>query len=198
MEWEFVEYDKKLAADLGSYLGVSPLLAALILERGYSDPLRAKMFLRPKLANLDDPFSLKNLRAAVLRIIDAIEKKQKILVFGDYDVDGITSTTLLVCILRHFGIEPSYFVPRRMEEGYGLSKAALERALAGGKPDLLIALDCGTNAVEAVDYIRRQGIDLIVVDHHQAKDASDKNHILINPHVFDFSAAPWLQLCTVG
>ena len=198
MEWEFVEYDKKLAADLGSYLGVSPLLAAVILERGYSDPLRAKMFLRPKLANLDDPFSLKNLRAAVLRIIDAIEKKQKILVFGDYDVDGITSTTLLVCILRHFGIEPSYFVPRRMEEGYGLSKAALERALAGGKPDLLIALDCGTNAVEAVDYIRRQGIDLIVVDHHQAKDASDKNHILINPHVFDFSAAPWLQLCTVG
>lgn len=104
---------------MGAYLGVSPILGALILQRGYSDPLRAKMFMSPKLANLDDPFRLKNLRRAVLRIIEAVEKRQNILVFGDYDVDGITSTTLLVSILRLFGLNPSYFVPRRMEEGYG-------------------------------------------------------------------------------
>ena len=186
MVWEFTDYDKKLAADMGAYLGVSPILSALILQRGYTDPLRAKMFLSPKLANLDDPFRLKNLRKAVLRIIEAIEKRQNILVFGDYDVDGITSTTLLVSILRLFGLNPSYFVPRRMEEGYGLSEAALERALSSGKTDLLIALDCGTNAEEAVNYIHSRGIDLIVVDHHQAKDATAQNHILINPHVFDF------------
>ena len=195
MVWEFADYDKKLAADMGAYLGVSPILSALILQRGYTDPLRAKMFLSPKLANLDDPFRLKNLRKAVLRII---EKRQNILVFGDYDVDGITSTTLLVSILRLFGLNPSYFVPRRMEEGYGLSEAALERALSSGKTDLLIALDCGTNAEEAVNYIHSRGIDLIVVDHHQAKDATAQNHILINPHVFDFEGAPWRQLCTVG
>ena len=198
MVWEFADYDKKLAADMGAYLGVSPILSALILQRGYTDPLRAKMFLSPKLANLDDPFRLKNLRKAVLRIIEAIEKRQNILVFGDYDVDGITSTTLLVSILRLFGLNPSYFVPRRMEEGYGLSEAALERALSSGKTDLLIALDCGTNAEEAVNYIHSRGIDLIVVDHHQAKDATAQNHILINPHVFDFEGAPWRQLCTVG
>ena len=85
-----------------------------------------------------------------------------------------------------------------MEEGYGLSEAALERALSSGKTDLLIALDCGTNAEEAVNYIHSRGIDLIVVDHHQAKDATAQNHILINPHVFDFEGAPWRQLCTVG
>ena len=198
MKWIEVEYDKKLAEDLGAYLGVSPILGALILQRGYSDLLRAKMYMRPKLADLDDPFRVKNLRSAVLRIIEAIEKNENILVFGDYDVDGITSTTLLVCILRHFGISPSYFVPRRMEEGYGLSEAALERALSNGKPDLLIALDCGTNAVEAVKYIRERGIDLIVVDHHQAKDVFVDDHILINPHVHNISTTPWSQLCTVG
>ncbi len=198
MKWIDVEYDKKLADDLGAYLGVSPILGALILQRGYSDLLRAKMYMRPKLADLDDPFRVKNLRRAVLRIIEAIEKKENVLVFGDYDVDGITSTTLLVCILRHFGIEPTYFVPRRMEEGYGLSEAALERALSAGKPSLLIALDCGTNAVDAVKYIRERNIDLIVVDHHQAKDAFVDDHILINPHVHNISATPWRQLCTVG
>ena len=200
MQWVFADYDKKLASDLGAYLGVSPLLGALILQRGYADPIRAKMFLRPKLANLEDPFSVKFLRDAVLRIVKAIDNKENILVFGDYDVDGITSTTLLVCILRWFGVNPSYFVPRRMEEGYGLSKSALERALSEGKPDLLLALDCGTNAVEAIDYITSKGIDLIIVDHHQAKEEVEPrdDHILINPHVFDIEGAPWRNLCTVG
>ena len=198
MNWEEVKYDKKLADDLGAYLGVSPILGALILQRGYNDLLRAKMYLRPKLADLDDPFRIKNLTRAVSRIISAIEKKENILVFGDYDVDGITSTTLLVSVLRHFGISPTYFVPRRMEEGYGLSEAALERALKGGKPSLLIALDCGTNAVEAIKYLNDKKIDLIVVDHHQAKDVALNDYILINPHVYSMNITPWSQLCTVG
>ncbi|MBR6388729.1 MAG: single-stranded-DNA-specific exonuclease RecJ [Opitutales bacterium] len=199
MDWKIGKYDAKLAADLGSYLGVSPILASLLLERGFSDPIRAEMFLKPKLTNLGDPFRVKNLRAAALRLIEAISKKQKVLVFGDYDVDGITSTTLFVNAMRHFDINPSYFVPRRMDEGYGLSKAALERALANEKPDLLVALDCGTNAMDAIRYIRSQGIDLIVVDHHQSKDdPSCENYILVNPHVFDLSTAPWRNLCTVG
>ncbi len=198
MEWEFADYDRKLASDLGAYLGVSPILGALILQRGYGDPVKARMFLRPKLANLEDPFGVKNLRSAVLRIIEAIEKKQKILVFGDYDVDGVTSTTLLVNILRCFGVDPSYFVPRRMEEGYGLSKAALERATAAFVPDLLIALDCGTNSAAEVEYIGKKNIDLIIVDHHQAKGVVADAPILVNPHVYDIEGAPWRNLCTVG
>ncbi len=198
MKWNFIEYDAKLAADLGAYLGVSQMMAALLIQRGFTDPIRAKMFLRPKLADLDDPFRVTNLKKAVNRIIEGINKKQKILVFGDYDVDGITSTALLVSVLKHFDINPSYFVPRRMDEGYGLSKSALERALAEGKPDLLIALDCGTNADEAIDYIHKKGIDMIVVDHHQAKDFNPQNCIFLNPHVLDINSAPWKQLCTVG
>lgn len=200
MEWEYEKYDEKLATDLGAYLGVSPILGALLLERGYSDPLRANLFLRPKLANLDDPFRLKNLRQAVLRVIEAINKKEKILVFGDYDVDGITSTTFLVSVLRHFGLEPAYVVPRRMEEGYGLSKAALERALSSGTPNLVIALDCGTNASDATKFITGLGCDLIIIDHHQGKEGADSDpaRILINPHVNDLGGAPWRNLCTVG
>jgi len=200
MEWIFTDYDRKLADDLGSYLGTSPILGALVLQSGYQDPVRARMFINPKLADLDNPFRLKNLRRAVLRVIEALEKNQNILVFGDYDVDGITSTALLVELLQKFGLSPRYFVPRRMDEGYGLSPAALERAMANGKPDLLIALDCGTNAVDAINFIRSQNIDLIIVDHHQSKDeaADFSNHILVNPHVFDVAAAPWRQLCTVG
>ncbi|MBR4598329.1 MAG: single-stranded-DNA-specific exonuclease RecJ [Opitutales bacterium] len=199
MDWKIGKYDAKLAADLGAYLGVSPILASLLLERGFSDPIRAEMFLKPKLTNLGDPFRVKNLRAAALRLIEAISKNQKVLVFGDYDVDGITSTTLFVNAMRHFGLNPSYFVPRRMDEGYGLSEAALERAFADEKPDLLVALDCGTNAMEAIRYIRSQGIDLIVVDHHQSKDdPAQDDYILVNPHVFDLSTAPWRNLCTVG
>ncbi|MDX8415989.1 single-stranded-DNA-specific exonuclease RecJ [Intestinicryptomonas porci] len=199
MDWKIGKYDAKLAADLGSYLGVSPILASLLLERGFSDPIRAEMFLKPKLTNLGDPFRVKNLRRAALRLIEAISKNQKVLVFGDYDVDGITSTTLFVNAMRHFDCNPSYFVPRRMDEGYGLSEAALERAFADEKPDLLVALDCGTNAMEAIHYIRSQGIDLIVVDHHQSKDnPAEEDYILVNPHVFDLSTAPWRNLCTVG
>ena len=200
MDWVYSDYDKKLAEDLGSYLGTSPILGALVLQRGYSDPIKARMFLNPKLADLDNPFRLKNLKAAALRIAQAIEKKEKILVFGDYDVDGITSTALLVEILRKFDLDPSYFVPRRMDEGYGLSPAALERALDGGKPDLLIALDCGTNAKDAINFIRSQDIDLLIVDHHQSKEELDdfSSHTLVNPHVFDMASAPWKQLCTVG
>ncbi len=199
MHWKIRQYDQKLAADLGAYLGVSHILASLLIERGFSDPIRADMFLKPKLTNLGDPFRVKNMRRAVLRLIEAIEKKQKVLVFGDYDVDGITSTALFVNVMNHFELKPAYFVPRRMDEGYGLSAAALDRAMQDGKPDLLVALDCGTNAKEAIDFILSKGIDLIVVDHHQAKDdRHDNDYILVNPHVHDIEGAPWRNMCTVG
>ncbi len=200
MEWIYTKYDKKLANDLSSYLGTSPILSALISQLGFTDPIHARMFLNPKLADLDSPFRLKNLRDAVLRIISAIDKGQSILVFGDYDVDGITSTALLVEVLTKLGAKPSYFVPRRMNEGYGLSSAALERALANGKPDLLIALDCGTNALEAIEFLKSKNIDLIVIDHHQPKDAliSTRDYILVNPHVYEVISTPWRQLCTAG
>src|SRR5690606_41958729 len=108
---------------------------------------------------------------------------ESVTVFGDYDVDGVTATALLVSVLRRFGLQPDFIVPRRLEEGYGLSREALERALGDRAPALFIALDCGTNSVEETALLRSRGSDVIIVDHHRSKEALPEDCILINPHV---------------
>ena len=147
---------------------------------------------------LDNPFALTHLEAAVVRIEEAIVQQQEVVVFGDYDVDGITSTVQLVSLLRKLGLEPRFCVPRRLEEGYGLSREAIDRVFGGRAPDLFVALDCGTNAHEPIAYLRGLGVDVVVVDHHQAKDRVPADCILVNPHVNDAADAPWRDLCTAG
>jgi single-stranded-DNA-specific exonuclease len=122
-------------------------------------------------------------------------------VLGDYDVDGVSSTALLVSILRCFGLRPRFVVPRRSEDGYGLSRSAIDRALEAGKPSLFIALDCGTNSHDEIAYLAGQGIDVMVIDHHRSKERPFTQGILVNPHVdVDETAEtePWRNLCTVG
>jgi single-stranded-DNA-specific exonuclease len=114
-------------------------------------------------------------------------------------VDGVSSTAFLVGILRQFGVSPRFVVPRRLEEGYGLSRGAIDRALEQGKPQLFIALDCGTNSHAEVDYLRSQGIDVIIIDHHRSKETPLAHGILINPHVAEVAHdEAWRNLCTVG
>ena len=139
-------------------------------------------FLDPGLSGLNDPFLLKNLDAAATRLRQAIAGQETVVVLGDYDVDGVSSTALLVMVLRRFGLLPRFVVPRRSEDGYGLSRSAIDRALEGGKPDLFIVLDCGTNSHEEVAYLRGAGIDVIVLDHHRSKETA-LDGMLINPHV---------------
>jgi single-stranded-DNA-specific exonuclease len=121
-------------------------------------------------------------------------------VLGDYDVDGVSSTALLVMVLRRFGLNPHFVVPRRAEDGYGLSRSAIDRALEAGKPHLFIALDCGTNSHAEAGYLRSQGIDVMVIDHHRSKEKPLEDCILINPHVHEDEATEnaWRHLCTVG
>lgn len=142
------------------------------------------------------------MRAAVERVREAIRDGERVLVFGDYDVDGITSTAALVHFLQQFKLKPGYVVPRRMEEGYGLTEEALARALREfGKPDLFIALDCGTNAVETVGGLQRKGVDVLVVDHHQELEGGRADCLLVNPHLDhapDEPAPAWLNLSTAG
>jgi single-stranded-DNA-specific exonuclease len=173
-------------------------MGRLLAQRDLSTVEAAEEFLRPRLAQLDNPFALKNLRAAVSRIEQAIEAKESVVVFGDYDVDGVTSTVQLVSMLRTLGLEPRYCVPLRLDEGYGLSRDAIDRVFAGDVPDLFIALDCGTNAHEPIAYLRELGCDVVVVDHHQTKTEAPKGCIFVNPHVNDAADAPWLDLCTAG
>ncbi len=198
MHWNEIETDEAAAGAIGAALRVSPTMASLLVQRGLTAPEAAEQFLRPRLASLSDPFELTGLRAAVVRIEQAIERGESVAVLGDYDVDGITSTVQLVGMLRRFGLDPRFCVPRRLEEGYGLSREAIDRVFDGVAPDLFIALDCGTNAHEPIAYLRELGVDVIVVDHHQAKGPIPQGVTLVNPHVLDVETAPWRDLCTAG
>ena len=198
MLWTAIETDETLASKLSAKLGVSKVLGCLLVQRGLTTVEAAETYLRPRLAYLEDPFRIANLKAAVTRIEQAIEKEESIVVFGDYDVDGITSTVQLISLLRNFGLDPRFCVPLRLDEGYGLSREAIDRVFAGDIPDLFIAVDCGTNAHEQIAYLRGLGCDVIIVDHHQCRTKAPENCIFINPHVNDAEESPWRELCTAG
>ncbi|MDQ8194832.1 single-stranded-DNA-specific exonuclease RecJ [Coraliomargarita sp. SDUM461004] len=198
MLWRSIDIDEKAASALVERLGVSKVSAELLVQRGITSCERAEQFMRPRLAQLDNPFEMVNLEAAVERIERAIEGQESVVVFGDYDVDGVTSTVQLVSMLRTLDLQPRYSVPRRLDEGYGLSRDAIDRVFDGDIPQLFIALDCGTNAHEPIAYLRSLGVDVIVVDHHQTKTQAPEGCIFVNPHVNDSEHAPWRDLCTAG
>jgi single-stranded-DNA-specific exonuclease len=190
------------AEELSKHAGVGPVLAELLVRAGHTDPVVAAEFLRPDLSRLDDPFLVGNVVPAVARLKAAIQGREKVIVLGDYDVDGVSSTALLVLVLRRFGLDPTFVVPRRSEDGYGLSRSAIDRALEAGKPGLFIALDCGTNSHEEVAYLMGQGIDVLVIDHHRSRDSTLQQGLLVNPHIEGGGGLPaqpaWQHLCTVG
>lgn len=198
MLWTAINIDETKASALAERLGISKVVSQLLVQRGITTAEKAEEFLRPRLAQLDNPFAMTNLEAAVERIEQTIEAKESVVVFGDYDVDGVTSTVQLVSMLRTFGLEPRFCVPRRMDEGYGLSREAINRVFNGEIPSLFIALDCGTNAHEPIAYLREMGVDVIIVDHHQTKTQAPVDCIFVNPHVNDPEGAPWRDLCTAG
>lgn len=200
MRWTHTPLSIGEVEALSKSAGVSRVLAELLLRGGMSDAGITATFLDPALAALDDPFLLRNLGAAVTRVRQAITFQENVVVLGDYDVDGVSSTALLVTVLRQFGLKPRFVVPRRSEDGYGLSRSAIDRALEGGKPHLFVVLDCGTNSHDEVAYLRAQGIDVIVLDHHRSKERP-LDGMLINPHVHADETGrdgAWRHLCTVG
>jgi single-stranded-DNA-specific exonuclease len=201
MRWNHKPLPAAEVEELSKRAGVSRVLAELLLRAGLRDGDAAAEFLQPALAGLNDPFLLRNLEAAATRLRQAIAQREQVVVLGDYDVDGVSSTALLVMVLRRFGLNPRFIVPRRSEDGYGLSRSAIDRALESGKPNLFIALDCGTNSHIEIAYLRAQGIDVMVIDHHRSKDQALEECLLINPHVNACAAnsdGAWRHLCTVG
>lgn len=188
--------DGELAQRMATSLGVSEPLA-YVLARMFSDETLAEQHLRPQLSQVSDPFAVGRLRQASEHILQAVNLKQRIAILGDYDVDGVSSTAMLVHFLRRLGAQPIPFVPRRLDEGYGLTMAALERVVHEAQPQLFIACDCGTNSVAEINFLKTQGIEVIVIDHHVAKAAA-ADCILVNPRVNDAADAPWQSLCTAG
>ncbi len=201
MRWTHSPLPAEQVEALSKRAGVSRVLAELLLRTGLRDADAAAGFLTPALAGLNDPFLLRNLDAAATRLRQAIAQREEIVVLGDYDVDGVSSTALLVMVLRRFGLNPRFIVPRRAEDGYGLSRSAIDRALEAGQPQLFIALDCGTNSHEETAYLRGKGVDVMIIDHHRSKERPLEGGLLINPHVHEVEGEPdsaWRHLCTVG
>ena len=199
MLWTYQPFPADEVGALSRRAVVSPVLAELLLRQGLAEADKAARFLHPALSDLEDPFRVTNVEPAATRLRQAIAQREEIAVLGDYDVDGVTSTALLVSILRRFGINPRFVVPRRAEDGYGLSRSAIDRALEQGLPQLFIALDCGTNSHEEVAYLQAQGIDVIVIDHHRSREHALERCLLINPHVHEVpDDGAWRNLCTVG
>jgi single-stranded-DNA-specific exonuclease len=171
-------------------------IARLLLRKGFVSGDEVQAFLRPRLKSLSDPFLLPNMETAVARIIAALDRRERIVLFGDYDVDGVTSLALLAETLRAYGACPDLFLPLRIEEGYGLSRESVERCFEQHRPQLLIALDCGTSSVAEIVDLRHRGVDVIVVDHHEPKSALPECAAIVNPKIDPTSAFHFL--CTVG
>jgi single-stranded-DNA-specific exonuclease len=163
--WIIQKHDHNAARTLAATLGVSPLAAALLIARGHGTEEKALSFLNPSIDHLHEPYLLKGMREAVERVQKAIENGEKILVWGDYDVDGTTGTTLLRKAIKILGGESVYHIPNRFTEGYGVNIPALEQAKANGV-SLAITVDCGIRSFEPLEWAKNNGLDVIVTDHH--------------------------------
>jgi len=172
-----------------------PLVAALLEKRGLNQSDSALPFLNPRLADLGNPFSLPAMEPAVNRLLRAIDQREQVALYGDYDVDGVSSLALMAEILAAYGITPHPFLPQRMDEGYGLSLTGLERCLSECEPTLIVAIDCGTSSKKEALWLQERGIDLIVLDHHQAVSADQPDSIpIVNPKLGQHSH----DLCSAG
>lgn len=202
--WSIAPPQRVLTDQLAPQLKISTLLAQCLLNRGFSEPEAISDFLQPRLKNLADPFLIPNMGQAVDRLFTARERNEALVIFGDYDVDGVTSTALLVEVLNALGWKANYYLPHRMDEGYGLSKEGVENCLARFSTSLLLAVDCGSTAVESIAWLKTRGVDVIVLDHHQISEPAPETVALVNPRVTTNHAStngspqPFTELCSVG
>lgn len=163
--WTIRKHDAEAVNRLASELQVKPLIAALLFARGHDTAEKAITFLNPSIEHLHEPFLLKGMREAVDRIQKAVDNGEKIMIWGDYDVDGTTGTVLLRKMLSLLGAESTFHVPNRFTEGYGINIPALEQAKKDGV-SLVISVDCGIRSFEPLEWARDNGLDVIVTDHH--------------------------------
>jgi len=178
--WVQTRSDRASASRLARELRLSEMTATLLANRGITDPETADSFLRPSISNLHDPFLMKDMREAVNRIFAAVERKEKILIYGDYDVDGTTSTVILKKVLSMIGANVSYYIPERLKDGYGLRDDAMDLAKAQGY-QLVISVDTGIRAHQVVEHARSLGLDIIITDHHLPEDGLPRASAVLNP-----------------
>jgi single-stranded-DNA-specific exonuclease len=184
------------ASELSEKLNIAPVLCRLLIERGITTESAAKRFFRPQLSDLINPFLMKDMDIAVDRLNDAMGRKERIMVYGDYDVDGCTAVALVYKFLRLYYSNIEYYIPDRYDEGYGVSHKAIDMANENGVK-LIIILDCGIKAHEQIEYAKSLGIDFIICDHHVPDDVLPPAVAILNPKRPDDSY-PFKHLCGCG
>ena len=190
--------DEETVSTLMDSLGVDRLVANLLVQRGITSFDSAKKFFRPSLDDLHDPFLMKDMDKAVDRIITAIQNQERVMVYGDYDVDGTTSVSLVYTYLKKHFYFIDYYIPDRYSEGYGISKTGIDYA-AENKFSLIIALDCGIKAVDKIAYAKEKGLDFIVCDHHTPADTLPEAVAVLDPKRLDCDyPSDVLSGCGVG
>ena len=194
-EWQVSEIDNALCEKISKECKLLPLTAKILLNRGLTSKEEIEVFLNKDTIPLYDPFLLKDMDKAVERIMQAIENKQRVCIYGDYDVDGVTSTVMLYLYLCSRGVECEYFIPERISEGYGLSLPVIEKMK--GKVDLIITVDTGVTAVAEAEYAKSVGIDMVITDHHSCREVLPEAVAVVNPHRED-SEYPFRNLAGVG
>jgi single-stranded-DNA-specific exonuclease len=179
--WKIKDVSDDLSVQrLTDSLNISPTLARLLVLRDIKTFGEAKQFFRPSLESIHDPFLMDQMEEATTRVITALTENQKICIYGDYDVDGTCATALLFMFLKELDANVEFYIPRRLEEGYGLSNAAIDTVKEMGT-ELMIAVDCGITAIEETDYANKIGIDVIICDHHQPKENLPKAFAVLDP-----------------
>ena len=195
-KWQIYETDKEKVEEVKRKYQINELLATILVNRNIINEEDIRLFLNPTREDFYDPFLIKDMDIAVDRILQAIDKKEKVTIYGDYDVDGITSITVLKSFLKDIGIEANFYIPNRLEEGYGLNKNAIDKIKQNGC-DLMITVDCGISAIEEIKYANSLGIETIVTDHHEAGNELPEAIAVIDNKRKD-STYPFRELAGVG
>lgn len=195
-KWEYYNSNVDKINDICNKFNINRLLATVLVNRGIDKEEQIKIFLEPTRNDFHNPYLLPDMEIAVERIIEAINNKEKIIIYGDYDVDGITSITVLKKFLGKRGLEVDSYIPNRLDEGYGLNKTAIEEIAAKGYK-LMITVDCGISGLEEVEYANSLGIKTIITDHHEPLDVLPKAIAVIDPKI-KTSRYPFNQLAGVG
>ena len=195
-KWQVYEADENKISELIDKYNLNRLLATILVNRGITEETDIRLFLEPTRNDFHDPFLITDMKIAVDRIIKAIENKENVTIYGDYDVDGITSITVLKSFLQDRGLEVSSYIPNRLDEGYGLNKDAIDK-IAEQKCDLMITVDCGISAINEIEYANSLGIETIITDHHEPGNELPKAMAVIDNKRKD-SNYPFRELAGVG
>ena len=195
-KWQLYEINEEEVEKIENKYKINKLLATILVNRNITEPKDIRLFLKPTREDFHDPYLIKDMEIAVQRIIKAINNKEKVTIYGDYDVDGITSITVLKSFLSDIGLECKSYIPDRLEEGYGLNKNAIDSILKKGC-DLMITVDCGISGNEEIDYANSLGIETIVTDHHEPGDKLP-NAIAVIDNKRKDSTYPFRELAGVG